>query len=253
MPDDVLAEALAHAARSLNRVSSLEETLTEIVRTAELSVPGADHVPVCPSPTPTAGSTRWPRPVTGSGSSTRCSTAWARARASSPPRWTPSCTSPTWARAALAGVHGRGAPHAACGRRSACGCYADRNGPVLAQHLLRAGGRPRRRQRTGRRPVRRPGRPRDGQGARDRPAAGGDAQPPADRRGRGPADAPLRDPRRSVPSPSWSGPPRTATSSCATSPPRWSGSSSSASTRSPDVQGGRPVPTGVASPSPGRG
>ncbi len=46
MPDDVLAEALAHAARSLNRVSSLEETLTEIVRTAVLSVPGADHVGV---------------------------------------------------------------------------------------------------------------------------------------------------------------------------------------------------------------
>ncbi|WP_457206138.1 GAF and ANTAR domain-containing protein [Nocardioides sp. P5_C9_2] len=46
MPDDVLAEALAHAARSLNRVSSLEETLTEIVRTTLLSVPGADHVGV---------------------------------------------------------------------------------------------------------------------------------------------------------------------------------------------------------------
>lgn len=46
MPDDALAEALAHAARSLNEVSSLEETLTEIVRTARLSVPGADHVGV---------------------------------------------------------------------------------------------------------------------------------------------------------------------------------------------------------------
>jgi GAF domain-containing protein len=46
MPDDVLAEALAHAARSLNEVTSLEETLSEIVRTARLSVPGADHVGV---------------------------------------------------------------------------------------------------------------------------------------------------------------------------------------------------------------
>jgi transcriptional regulator with GAF, ATPase, and Fis domain len=46
MPDDVLAEALAHAARRLNEVSSLEETLTEIVRTARVSVPGADHVGV---------------------------------------------------------------------------------------------------------------------------------------------------------------------------------------------------------------
>ena len=46
MPHDVLSVALAHAARSLNQVSSLEETLTEIVRTARLSVPGADHVGV---------------------------------------------------------------------------------------------------------------------------------------------------------------------------------------------------------------
>jgi GAF domain-containing protein len=46
MPDDVLAEALAHAARRLNEASSVEETLTEIVRAAQISVPGADHVGV---------------------------------------------------------------------------------------------------------------------------------------------------------------------------------------------------------------
>ena len=46
MPDDVLAEAFAHAARRLTEMSSLEETLTEIVRSARLSVPGADHVGV---------------------------------------------------------------------------------------------------------------------------------------------------------------------------------------------------------------
>ena len=46
MPRDTLSEALAHAARSLNEVSTLEETLTEIVRTARLSIPGADHVGV---------------------------------------------------------------------------------------------------------------------------------------------------------------------------------------------------------------
>jgi GAF domain-containing protein len=46
MSDDVLAEAFAHAARRLNEVSSLEETLTEIVHSARLSVPGADHVGV---------------------------------------------------------------------------------------------------------------------------------------------------------------------------------------------------------------
>lgn len=46
MPRDSLSEALAHAARSLNEVSTLEETLTAIVRTAQLSIPGADHVGV---------------------------------------------------------------------------------------------------------------------------------------------------------------------------------------------------------------
>ena len=46
MPDDVLAEAFAHAARRLTEMSSLDETLTEIVRSARLSVPGADHVGV---------------------------------------------------------------------------------------------------------------------------------------------------------------------------------------------------------------
>ena len=46
MTRDTLSEALAHAARSLNEVSTLEETLTEIVRTALVSVPGADHVGV---------------------------------------------------------------------------------------------------------------------------------------------------------------------------------------------------------------
>lgn len=46
MPDDVLAEAFAHAARRLTAMSSLEGTLTEIVRSARLSVPGADHVGV---------------------------------------------------------------------------------------------------------------------------------------------------------------------------------------------------------------
>lgn len=46
MSDDVLAEGLAQAARRLNHVSSLEETLHEIVETARLSVPGADHVGV---------------------------------------------------------------------------------------------------------------------------------------------------------------------------------------------------------------
>jgi hypothetical protein len=46
MTRDTLAEAIAHAARSLNEVSTLAETLSEIVRTAHLSVPGADHVGV---------------------------------------------------------------------------------------------------------------------------------------------------------------------------------------------------------------
>ena len=46
MPDDVLAEGLARAARRLNEVSSLEEALDEIVETARRSVPGADHVGV---------------------------------------------------------------------------------------------------------------------------------------------------------------------------------------------------------------
>jgi GAF domain-containing protein len=46
MSRDTLAEALAHAARSLNDVSTLEETLTAIVRTARVSIPGADHVGV---------------------------------------------------------------------------------------------------------------------------------------------------------------------------------------------------------------
>lgn len=46
MSPDALSEALAHAARSLNEATSLAETLDEIVRTARLSVPGADHVGV---------------------------------------------------------------------------------------------------------------------------------------------------------------------------------------------------------------
>jgi GAF domain-containing protein len=46
MPDDVLAEALADAARRLNAASSFDETVTEIVHAARRSVPGADHVGV---------------------------------------------------------------------------------------------------------------------------------------------------------------------------------------------------------------
>lgn len=46
MPDDVLAEGLAHAARRLNHVSTLDETLREIVETTRAAVPGADHVGV---------------------------------------------------------------------------------------------------------------------------------------------------------------------------------------------------------------
>ena len=46
MPYDAQAEALTLAARRLNEVSSLDETLGEIARTAQLSVPGADHVGV---------------------------------------------------------------------------------------------------------------------------------------------------------------------------------------------------------------
>lgn len=46
MSHDVPADALAHAARRLGEVSSVEETLSEIVHHAQLSVPGADHVGV---------------------------------------------------------------------------------------------------------------------------------------------------------------------------------------------------------------
>ena len=46
MSHDALADALAHAARRLSEVSSLDDTLTEIVQTARSTVPGADHVGV---------------------------------------------------------------------------------------------------------------------------------------------------------------------------------------------------------------
>ncbi len=41
---DVLADSLAHAAQSLNEVSSTQETLAMIVDVAVRSIPGADHV-----------------------------------------------------------------------------------------------------------------------------------------------------------------------------------------------------------------
>lgn len=47
MSRDTLSEALAHAARSLNEVSTPEEMHTAIVRTARVSIPGADHVGIC--------------------------------------------------------------------------------------------------------------------------------------------------------------------------------------------------------------
>ena len=46
MSHDVPADALANAARRLVEVSSLEETLAEIVHHARLTVRGADHVGV---------------------------------------------------------------------------------------------------------------------------------------------------------------------------------------------------------------
>ena len=47
MATDDVPEALAHAARSLNDVESVDETLDAILRTARMSIPGADHVGVC--------------------------------------------------------------------------------------------------------------------------------------------------------------------------------------------------------------
>ncbi len=47
MATEHVTDALAHAARSLNDLRSLDETLDAILRTARMSIPGADHVGVC--------------------------------------------------------------------------------------------------------------------------------------------------------------------------------------------------------------